>query len=46
FGTDFVLSKIDGEEVPHAHIWVNPDQNAPGDKKDFAGNREKIVQNM
>lgn len=46
FGTDFVLSKIVGEEVPHAHIWVYPDQNAPGDKKDFAGNREKIVQNM
>ncbi|HVT75048.1 MAG TPA: HIT domain-containing protein [Candidatus Paceibacterota bacterium] len=46
FGTDFVLSKIVGEEVPHAHIWVYPDQNVAGDKKDFAGNAEKIRQTI
>jgi histidine triad (HIT) family protein len=42
FGTDFVLSKIVGEEVPHAHIWIYPDKEIAGDKKDFAGNAEKI----
>jgi histidine triad (HIT) family protein len=42
FNTDFVLSKIVGEEVPHAHIWVYPDEKVPADKKDFAGNAEKI----
>jgi histidine triad (HIT) family protein len=42
FGTDFVLSKIVGEEVPHAHIWIYPDKNATGDKKDLAGNTERI----
>jgi len=36
FGTDEVFSKIVGEEVPHAHIWVyqNPEK-AVGDAKDF-----------
>ena len=42
FNTDFVLSKIVGEEVHHAHIWVFPDRNVSADKKDFAGNAEKI----
>lgn len=42
FDTDFVLSKIVGEEVPHAHIWIYPDQNISGDKNDFIGNAGKI----
>jgi len=42
FNTDLVLSKIVGEEVPHAHIWVYPDNKVKGDKKDFAANAEKI----
>ncbi len=42
FETDFVLSKIVGEDVPHAHIWVYPDKEVKGDKKDFALNAEKI----
>lgn len=42
FDTDFVLSKIVGEEVPHAHIWVFPDKDVKADKKDFIGNAEKI----
>ena len=42
FNTDFVISKIIGEEVPHAHIWVYPDQNVSGDKKDFVENAQKI----
>lgn len=43
FGTDFVISKIAGEEVPHAHIWVYPDKNTAGNARDFAGNLKKIV---
>ena len=42
FGTDFILSKIIGDEVPHAHIWVYPDPKISSDKKDFEGNAEKI----
>jgi len=42
FNTDFVLSKIVGEDVPHAHMWVYPDNKVSGDKKDFALNAEKI----
>ena len=42
FGTDFILSKIIGDEVEHAHIWVYPDPNISGDKKDFKENAEKI----
>ena len=41
FGVEMVWSKIMGDEVPHAHIWVySPDTT--GDKKDFEGNAEKI----
>lgn len=43
FGTEAVLSKIIGDEVPHAHIWLYPNpQSTSGDKNDFAGNAEKI----
>ena len=43
FGTDSVLSKIIGEEVKHAHIWIYPEPSeTKGDKNDFAGNAEKI----
>jgi histidine triad (HIT) family protein len=43
FGTKEVLSKIIGEEVPHAHIWLFPNpEKAKGDKNDFLGNAEKI----
>jgi len=34
FNTDWILSKIIGDEILHAHIWVFP-QNANGDPKDF-----------
>lgn len=46
FGTDFILSKIVGEEVPHAHIWIFPNNGVKGDKKDFDGNQKKIVEAM
>lgn len=43
FGTDEIHSKIEGQEVPHAHIWIFPNpEKTPGDTKDFAGNAEKI----
>jgi histidine triad (HIT) family protein len=42
FKTDFILSKIVGDEVPHAHIWVFPNKEVGGDAKDFVGNAEKI----
>ncbi len=42
FGTDFILSKIVGDEVSHAHIWVFPNNKVGGDKNDFAVNAEKI----
>lgn len=42
FGTDWILSKIIGDEVAHAHIWVFPSDHATGDKNDLAGNAEKL----
>jgi len=47
FGTDSIIAKIVGEEVPHAHIWVIPNKDqAKGDKNDLAGNAEKIKYNL
>src|SRR5574343_960831 len=40
FDTDWILSKIVGDEVEHAHIWVYPNNKVSGDKKDFEGNVE------
>lgn len=42
FDTEHILSRIDGADVPHAHIWVFPHLTAVGDKNDFTGNAEKI----
>lgn len=42
FNTEWILSKIIGDEVIHAHIWVFPSDEAKGDKNDLAGNAEKI----
>lgn len=44
FGTEWILSKIIGDEVPHAHIWVFPSDGAKGDKNDLEQNAEKIRQ--
>lgn len=47
FGTDAVISKIIGEEVPHAHICLYPEpKEAHGEKTNFAGNAEKIRQRL
>ena len=42
FDTDFIVSKVVGEEVEHAHIWVFPGSNIPGDKTAFEDNAAKI----
>jgi len=46
FGTDFILSKIIGNEVPHAHIWIYPDKEIDGNKMDFEENKNKIKANL
>ena len=42
FGTEWVIQKSVGEEVPHAHVWVIPMPGESGDKKAFEENAEKI----
>lgn len=42
FNTDWVLSRIVGDEIHHAHIWVFPGPDGSGDKEDFAANIAKI----
>jgi histidine triad (HIT) family protein len=43
FDTEAVYSKIMGEEVAHAHVWIYPDpESAKGEKGDFEKNAEKI----
>lgn len=42
FDVEMVLSRIVGDEVHHAHIWLFPDKSAKGDPKDFKTNTEKI----
>lgn len=46
FNTDWILSKIMGDEVPHAHIWVFPNKEIKADIKDFEGNKQKIISNL
>src|SRR5579872_19444 len=42
FNTDWILSKIVGDEVPHAHIWVFPNSDVKGDRNDLEGNKAKL----
>ncbi len=46
FKTDWILSRIVGDEVHHAHIWVYPNSNIPGDKKDFEGNLKVLKESL
>jgi histidine triad (HIT) family protein len=47
FGTEMIISKVVGEEVPHAHVWIFPDpQTAQGDTKNFEENKQKIIQSL
>lgn len=43
FHTDWILSRIIGDEITHAHIWVLPNSKVTGDKDDLKTNKEKIV---
>ena len=42
FNQELILCRIDGEEVPHAHIGIFPQITTAGDKNDFKTNAEKI----
>lgn len=42
FGTQAIRSKVVGEEIPHAHIWIFPEPLPHIDKKDLAANALKI----
>ncbi|MCI0542670.1 HIT domain-containing protein [bacterium] len=43
FGTEAVWSKVMGDEVGHAHVWLFPNpREAKGDKNDFVGNAKKV----
>lgn len=46
FNTDWILSKIVGDEVAHAHIWIFPNNKVKSDKKDLKGNAEKIKKQL
>ncbi len=46
FKTGWILSKIMGDEIPHAHIWIFPNNNILGDKSDFEINKNKIIENL
>ncbi len=44
FKTEWILSRIIGDEQPHAHIWVFPAGDADGHKGDLHGNAKKIIE--
>jgi histidine triad (HIT) family protein len=46
FDQEMILSKIVGEDVHHAHIWLFPSDKTKGDKMDFEGNKKKIIDNL
>jgi histidine triad (HIT) family protein len=51
FDTKWILSKIVGDEVEHAHVWIYPakaglDSESTDDPKNFAQNAEKIKNNL
>ena len=42
FDGSSIWSRINGEDVHHAHIWIYPNDKTAGDKMDFKGNAKKI----
>ncbi|MEK7209104.1 MAG: HIT domain-containing protein [Patescibacteria group bacterium] len=49
FGQPAIWSRIMGDEIEHAHIWVFPDSRpnqTSGDKNDFKDNAKKIRANL
>ncbi|MDO8575196.1 MAG: HIT domain-containing protein [bacterium] len=44
FNVEQIKSKIVGEEIPHAHIWLIPDPElTKGTKEDFQSNASLII---
>jgi len=43
FGQEAIWSKIVGDEVPHAHVWVYPHTDTPGNENDLEVNAKKII---
>ena len=44
FDTEWILSKIVGDEVPHAHIWVFPNSEVKTNRHDLEGNAKKLIE--
>ena len=44
FDTEWIMAKIIGDEVAHAHIWIFPSNEVKGDKMNFSENAKKIRQ--
>lgn len=42
FNTDWILSRIVGDEVQHAHIWVYPSSGGQTEAINFEENAKKI----
>lgn len=43
FDQELIMSKIIGEEIHHAHVWVFPDpENTKGNKNNFEKNAEVL----
>ncbi|MDE1925265.1 MAG: HIT domain-containing protein [Patescibacteria group bacterium] len=42
FNTDWILSRIVGDEVQHAHIWIYPSTETETELMKFDQNAEKI----
>ena len=42
FNQQAIWSRIMGDEILHAHIWLFPHIDTPGDKMDFKNNAVKI----
>ena len=43
FGQEAIWSRIMGDEIAHAHIWIFPHGKTGGDKTDIVGNAKKIL---
>jgi histidine triad (HIT) family protein len=44
FNTEVIWSKVMGDEVPHAHIWIMPHPDTKGDVNDFEWNARKMIE--
>lgn len=46
FNQEAIWCGIKGDEVPHAHVSVMTHSETKGDKKDFEGNKKRILENL